>query len=102
MYNSMYTCYYIDVGRNTGTAGRAGGPEAEWEEKNMKMSFKQWALILKVMEDKVTGLTENLEYYKKGTDADGEDSWMAKQMKLTLEELEPIQEIIKKIQAATL
>lgn len=68
----------------------------------MKMSFKQWALILKVMEAKAIGLAGDLEYYKKGADADEENSWTAEQMKLILEELEPIQEIIKKIQAATL
>ena len=68
----------------------------------MKMTFEQWALILKVMKDRATDLAGTLEIYKRDADADGEDSWTAEQVKRIHEQLEPMQEIINTIQHATL
>lgn len=67
----------------------------------MKMSFKQWALILATLEEHATGLRSNLTWYKP-EDGSEPDDYNREQIARIMAELEPIQEIIKKIQAATL
>lgn len=67
----------------------------------MKMSFKQWAMILAALEERARELSSSLEWCKP-EDGSEPDEYKREQITRIMAELEPIQEIIRKIQAATL